>query len=239
MAIDLEDKSTNSNTLTNNGAAESGDTPFGASTISVDLELGDSDYLTAVDSASLSITGDISIEFWLKLEQLPSVVLANMHIVAKYESGERSYRVFISSGNLMFLQWSSDGSLSSNEPVDTALTSGPDVGEWVHWAATLDVSAQDVKWYRNSSPVASTLADSGQTSIYDSDAIFTVGAHSTVVQFYDGKLDELRIWNDVRTSGEISDNYQSQLTGAEAGLAAYWPFNALAVAATGNFLPLL
>ncbi len=47
-----------------------------------------------------------------------------------------------------------------------------------------------------------------------------------------GTMDELRIWNVVRTSQEINDNKDKELTGSEAGLVAYWNFND----GTGNVL---
>ena len=43
--------------------------------------------------------------------------------------------------------------------------------------------------------------------------------------FCDGHFDELRIWTDIRTAQEISDNYQTELVGNEANLVGYWKFN--------------
>ena len=39
---------------------------------SLDLELSSSQYAYVADNPELSITGDITIEAWIKLEQLPS-----------------------------------------------------------------------------------------------------------------------------------------------------------------------
>ena len=41
----------------------------------------------------------------------------------------------------------------------------------------------------------------------------------------DGQMDEVRIWSDVRTETEIADNMNSELTGSEDGLLAYYPMN--------------
>ena len=42
---------------------------------------------------------------------------------------------------------------------------------------------------------------------------------------FDGLIDEVRVWNDIRSGAEISANYQQQLTGSEANLVGYWRFN--------------
>jgi len=43
--------------------------------------------------------------------------------------------------------------------------------------------------------------------------------------FWRGKLDDVRIWNTVRTGAQISANYRNQLNGAQTGLVANWKFD--------------
>lgn len=43
--------------------------------------------------------------------------------------------------------------------------------------------------------------------------------------FLDGKLDDVRVWNTTRSASDIFNNTDSTLTGAEAGLAAYYQLN--------------
>ncbi|MBK8926330.1 MAG: hypothetical protein IPM74_10560 [Crocinitomicaceae bacterium] len=44
-------------------------------------------------------------------------------------------------------------------------------------------------------------------------------------QFYNGELDDVRIWATVRTAAEIADNMDEELSGTESGLIAYYDFN--------------
>lgn len=44
-------------------------------------------------------------------------------------------------------------------------------------------------------------------------------------QFYNGDMDELRIWNTARTASEIQTNLNNELIGNEVGLVAYYNFN--------------
>ncbi|MGB2703687.1 MAG: T9SS type A sorting domain-containing protein, partial [Chitinophagaceae bacterium] len=51
--------------------------------------------------------------------------------------------------------------------------------------------------------------------------------------FFNGKIDEVRIWNIERTGAEISSNYNSELTSG-TGLVARWGFNEGCGLTTGN-----
>jgi hypothetical protein len=48
---------------------------------------------------------------------------------------------------------------------------------------------------------------------------------STISDALDGQVDEVRIWNDVRTQTEIQDNMFRTLDGDESGLVAYYRFD--------------
>ena len=44
-----------------------------------------------------------------------------------------------------------------------------------------------------------------------------------------GYIDELRIWNDIRTETEISANKDDELAGSEDNLVSYWKFNSASI----------
>jgi len=54
---------------------------------------------------------------------------------------------------------------------------------------------------------------------------FRIGTSPPNTNFFNGFIDEVRIWDTARTPTEISDNAWNQLTGAESGLVGYWKFN--------------
>ena len=70
MALDLNDKTSNGNNLTNSGATEETTSlPFAQSTSAAILAT--TQYLTANDSVSLSITGTMTVEFWVMVTTAP------------------------------------------------------------------------------------------------------------------------------------------------------------------------
>lgn len=42
--------------------------------------------------------------------------------------------------------------------------------------------------------------------------------------YYDGYIDDLRVWNTVRSTTEMDANFEKELTGSESGLVAYYKF---------------
>ena len=237
MAIDLTDKTSNGNDLTNSGAAEyTADTPFAASTITADLELTESDYLYAVDSASLSITGDLSLECWVKFEALPAAS-GFACFVSKYEDNtgvddSRSYFFGLYNnagvGNLRFI-YSTDGTYQGVN--DRNVTWTPDLATWYHVAVTFTAATPVLKFYVNGVQQGTDQSPTN-TSIHDNASNLAIGAgntKNTARYFLDGIVDDVRVWNDVRTITEIDDNKSIELVGNEAGLVAYWPFESLPV----------
>lgn len=51
------------------------------------------------------------------------------------------------------------------------------------------------------------------------------GSSISGTRYFDGQIDEVRIWNDVRTEAEIRENMMKNLIGNETGLIAYYNFN--------------
>jgi serine/threonine protein kinase len=54
---------------------------------------------------------------------------------------------------------------------------------------------------------------------------YYLGKLETQGAFLSGCLDEIRIWDHVRTQQEIQETMYMELTGSEEGLAGYWKFN--------------
>lgn len=201
-------------------------------TKSLDIELGSSQYAFAVDSASLSITGDMTIECWVKLESSPSS--GNQYtFISKYitTGNQRSYSFgYYNNGGTpeIGLTISSDG---SGTTVNKAIPYTLSTGVWTHVVATYDASAGSMEIFVNGLSIGTNTGL--PTSIYNSTAIFQIGIENTG-SYFDGLIDEVRVWNDIRTDAEILDNYQKELFGDEAGLVAYYKFNDSALDETTN-----
>jgi len=99
--------------------------------------------------------------------------------------------------------------------------------EWSHIAVTYDGS--DIKSYINGE-LKDSVARTGTLST-TTNSLF-VGNRATGDRAFEGKIEELRIWDISRNQEEIRENMYIPLIGAENGLVSYWQFNEMVGATT-------
>lgn len=206
-----------------------------ANTHSIDLELSSSQYLSRLDTASLSPTTDLTLEIWAN----PETIDIGTNLIMKWnEVGNRSYYFQIDANNKLFFYIAGDGDANAftGYVSDAAVLSG--TGTWFHLAASFEAgSPSTIAMYKDGSAIDITSLGNDAEGIYDGTAPFLIGAYmgsDTPSGFFDGLIDEVRVWNDVRTSTEISDNMSVELVGNEAGLAGYWKLNNSLLDETAN-----
>lgn len=253
MALLLTDQTANGNNLTNVNAVSdnTASPPFAAAEHYARQTTTSSNYLYAADSASLSITGDTTWEFWMKGVLDPDLLGSRSSVFfTKFGvAGNYSYRFYMyGDGTNMniWCNWSDDG--TSDAGHWTSVKSPNLTATWTNWnhfAIVFTASTHTMEYFINGSSQGTTQSAANVTSIYNGTAKFGIGVGAldgTPAGFWDGYWDEIRIWSDKRTSTEIADNYQIRLTGTEANLVAYWPFETAASpapAATGGTTRLL
>lgn len=202
-----------------------------ANTHAADLEVDSSQGFTASDSASLSLTGDLTLEMWLKLESQPGSGVVN-NLIHKWTGGgdQRAYRFRYNDngGTKRFsFQNSSDGTTpgSSIAHVNFELV----VGSLTHVACVYDASAGSWELFINGR--SEGTGTGMETSIFDSTAIFIIGGPGVE---YDGVIDDIRIWSETKTATQLADSSSKELAGTETNLEAYWKLNDSLLDETSN-----
>ncbi len=89
------------------------------------------------------------------------------------------------------------------------------VDSWQHVAASYDGTT--LKLYLNGNLIGEGTAPVG--GLYSFNGDYEISGYSETM---DGFIDEVRLWNDVRTQEEIKANRFQSLTGSESGLLALW-----------------
>ncbi len=220
---DLGDKSTNGNNLTNHGATEwTTDFPFTGLSEAVNLSGASSQYLNTTDNSAWKPSPNITVEFWAKFNSLPGPGNYPALVSNLGDTNGLGWEVFYDgdNGKMRFYVQTSSSS------INVAATTSPTTGSWHHYAVTFDGTI--VKFYRDGS--SDGMITAPITLSYESVQHPLIGAlyfNHQVMRFIDAKMDDIRIWNVVRTGTQISTNYNQELIGTESGLAAYYPFQSL------------
>ncbi|MCP4349004.1 MAG: hypothetical protein GY795_26285, partial [Desulfobacterales bacterium] len=208
----------NNGTLTNGPAWVSSDAVLSDPGNALDFD-GDNDFveLGTVNSGDpLALAGsDFTIETWIKptltgdvsqriVDKSDNTYAANGYALKTNLSG--SFEIFINGSQVYY---SAD-----------VVTSD----QWVHVAVTGDGSSY--KGYINGVLTSNTLSPTYEAPPAAS-ANMRIGSwNHTDGREYNGQIDELRIWNDVRTQTEIQNSmYKTLDPDSEANLVAYYRFN--------------
>lgn len=119
------------------------------------------------------------------------------------------------------LETSSGGSANGTISASNAITTG--VWQHVAFSITRGSSGSLSKLYING-----TLVASGNVSSNDlSNTTLSIGKITVNMDghYYNGMIDDVRLWNTARTQAEIQANLNKELIGNETGLVAYYKMN--------------
>jgi hypothetical protein len=204
-----------------------------ANTKSLSLTRSSSQHAAITDASqtNLDFTTDWSIEAWLKIAQLPSSASDFFTIAGKHDGDANSsngYFFRLNSSDTIAAYFGNGSGGLTLAYATTALTSA-DVDEWIHLAVTADISASTLVFYKNGSALTTAYNFQTATTLNDNSKPFsigTTGVSGSFGRYYDGLLDEIIVWNDIRTGTEISESYNSgngkEYVGNEAGMVGYW-----------------
>ena len=156
---------------------------------------GSSTIVTVPDSASLDLTTAMTLEAWVK----PAVAQSGWRTVM-HKNVDRFY-LFVSSNGDTPATGGTFGSGNQNTVAPSALP----VNVWSHLAATFD--GKTVKLYINGELVASQPQG---TPLTTSTGTFQIGG-SSYGEFFNGWLDEIRIYNRALSAAEIQSTMNAPL----------------------------
>ena len=167
---------------------------------------GTNEYVEIPDNNSLDLTTNYTIEVWIKPVSFSFIA----GIVTKYHTSS-------SNGYLLRLH---SGTPYTGLCFDDMYTSTGilEQGKWYHIAAVNDNGTR--KLYLNGELQA--LTDIPIEVKVNSDPVCLGVDYLPDGRYFNGDIDEVRIWNDVRTEAEILVNMCKELAGDESGLVAYY-----------------
>ena len=99
----------------------------------------------------------------------------------------------------------------------------PQLNTWVHLAYTFDADTRRWRSYWNGTPLGSYEIES--RGIRNSSRQLTIGGDPNYGFMLAGEMDEVRLWNTVRTPAEIAASYNTTVPTNSPGLVAYYTFD--------------
>gem|GEM_PF-513094 len=178
------------------------------------LSFNGSTYVTIPHAANLNVSagGQLTMEAWVN----PAVSGQWRNILMK---GAYGYGMAIDASNRLYF-WDQGGGNAYDTWSDVTVPANT----WSHVAITVqdNGSSLSVKLYLNGVNVGNKT--SPVTQINDNAESLIIGRQGTGCgcNYFNGKLDDVRVWNTVRTASEIAASMNSCLSGAETGLLALY-----------------
>ncbi|MDD2963989.1 MAG: LamG domain-containing protein [Bacteroidales bacterium] len=180
---------------------------------------GTNDYVAFGYNSNLILTSSVSIEAWIKLNSTNTQDFLAGKII--HGGSNYGYGLYINAGNLggspgqiTFIagrSWNDWPSVRSNTILET--------GKWYHVVGTFD--GRYLRIYVNG--MLDNTYDRGYSySMNDSGDNFKIGYNSNIGDnYFDGYIDEVRVWGTARTQEEIKANMCKEV-GTNTNLKAYY-----------------
>lgn len=175
---------------------------------------GTNDYIS-LPNLGFSGNVDISVEAWIYVTNLSSsCCIFSFSTEGTTRAGFGfSVNGTPNAGLIQLFNWADD----CNSAVGVI-----QVNTWYHVACTYEATTRIRKVYVNGSIVAQSTAGA---NLNLTNASYSIGKRVSNTDYFRGYIQDVRIWNVVRTQSEISQNAFIPLTGTETGLVAWYKLN--------------
>lgn len=196
-------------------------------------------WMSTPDTAALSVTGDLTLEGWVRPAATPASSNNQMVVVSKQLAcsacNGRSYSMAVrweGSSSVVQFNVSADGVIGNQVDSSPLPAFVPNV--WRHVAVSL---ANGIATFYVDGVAAGTVSGLPLT-INDSADPLHIGGTDPAPDapesgFWDGNLAEVRVWNSARSEAEIAGARTIRL-GPTPGLVGYWPLAGGVEDASGN-----
>jgi hypothetical protein len=186
---------------------------------------GSADYIEITNPDQLNFATNFTIEAWVQLDKTNGTNF----ILSKSWCGisEYAYTFNVVDGKVRW-GWNNNGNCNFTSMVETTnVIYNP--GDCHHLAVTH--SSSMVKIYVDGVEVPTALMLGNYSDIAPSTEPFRLGIYKGLngnfLYFMDGKIDELKIWNTIRTPQQVSFSMNHALLGNESNLVLYFDFENL------------
>lgn len=181
---------------------------------------GDDDYVEINNPNILDNTDQLTINAWININDLN--ITNNKVIISKWsDPGNATNRAFII--ELEDIANTIDFRVNGSADFVTSSTSVISTNEWGFLSCVYDDVNGTISMYFNGNLIGQNTLNVGGSLMMDLNKL-RFGTYNNDIDFYEGKIDGVQIWNTALTQSEIEQYMNCPPTGNEAGLVGYWNF---------------
>jgi hypothetical protein len=182
---------------------------------------GVDDYVNIGTWVQAALTNGLTMECWVKLHEYPS---ASQTIMSNFDGGGFGFQWGIPAYPNKLLGAASLG--GDYRIITSDLV--PALNRWYHLAYVYD--GAQVRFHVDGVLQGVPINITGNIAPPTTGSPFIIGGNPNgtapaPTEFFNGCVDDVRIWNYARTHQQIQDSMRRFLKGTEAGLVAYWKCN--------------
>ena len=167
-------------------------------------------------------SGSFTIEMWINANNLTTNENNNL-IRQQPETGLPDFEINFGTYGTSLI-FGLNTSSSGYSELNVNVTPANYTGSWHHLAVVYNGST--MKTYDNGIEIGS-LSKSGSPVVSNNNTLNQLSGYRGASELFNGKMDEVRIWNGARTASEIRQNMYRELSdpSSETNLLAYYKFN--------------
>lgn len=180
---------------------------------------GTNDYFTANSVSAAVAGGSWTIEFWFRSSRTVTYTEA----IAAFNPTDGTNRIEIgigpSTGNKLYIYTanSTPGTLYGSTAISP--------NTWHHLAITFNSGTRGVQLFLDGSNTAEVTRTAPVADVVQSTDKFSLAQewdNTSASGFFAGQMDEVRVWNSVRSNTQLVDNRYRQVATNSSGLLAYY-----------------
>lgn len=160
---------------------------------------GSDDHINIGNPANLQFTGSMSVAAWVNGDSYPEI----KHIVSKQgDTPDYGWRLGTSGAGGNFVMGVSETGVAMT---DRRSVTSPVAGQWYHVVGVYNAATQELNIYVNGVLDNGTLVGTVPAAQYNSSRNVNIGRRSALNRYFDGKIDDVRIYNIALDADMIAD----------------------------------
>ncbi len=198
---------------------------------------GNNDFVRIEYTEGTRVLGDLTIELWANYETLRS----QNTMIVKGEYGDENaefsfkynyqYCFKITSTKELVAFWEY-GNSGSNVEIRSSVPADIKANEWHHFVFVRNSTEKTVTFYCDGKQLGEVIPYTqnpelgNEGRLYIGSEYFSLDSNP-IRNAFNGSLDEIRIWNNLRSASDIRENMMRSVSGSETNLVAYYKFDQL------------